>query len=232
MLLVHGMWSSAATWWRVGPALESRGWQVEAATLPGHGGRPVGEGRTLGSLADDVREHHPGGRRLLVGHSLGAVVALEAAVADPSWAAGVVLVDPPGRSAGRRTRSLGRGRAQDAADARADPTAAVAALLHGHPTWSRRDARGVVQGLLQGDPALAVLPPLAWDLAALVAACPVPVAVIACPMGGSALAGPDREDVRRLVGGRLTELGLGHHVHLDEPAGLVAVVDAFGREVG
>jgi alpha-beta hydrolase superfamily lysophospholipase len=30
VVLLHGIMSTAATWWRVGPALASRGWVVDA----------------------------------------------------------------------------------------------------------------------------------------------------------------------------------------------------------
>ena len=35
--LLHGMMSTAATWWRIGPALAGMGWTVDAPDLPGHG---------------------------------------------------------------------------------------------------------------------------------------------------------------------------------------------------
>jgi pimeloyl-ACP methyl ester carboxylesterase len=51
-VLLHGVMSCAATWWRIGLALAARGWRVDAPDLPGHGdsarlGRPL----TLDALA-------------------------------------------------------------------------------------------------------------------------------------------------------------------------------------
>jgi alpha-beta hydrolase superfamily lysophospholipase len=40
VVLLHGMMSTAATWWRAGPALAARGWVVDALDLPGHGDSP------------------------------------------------------------------------------------------------------------------------------------------------------------------------------------------------
>jgi alpha-beta hydrolase superfamily lysophospholipase len=37
VVLLHGMTSLSATWWRIGPGLAARGWQVVAPDLPGHG---------------------------------------------------------------------------------------------------------------------------------------------------------------------------------------------------
>lgn len=37
ILLVHGVTSSSAVWWRTGPALAAAGWRVVAIDMPGHG---------------------------------------------------------------------------------------------------------------------------------------------------------------------------------------------------
>ena len=228
VLLVHGLWSGPGTWWRVGPELEARGWRVETATLAGHGGRPVGGSRSLRALADDVVAQRPDGCTVVVGHSFGAVVALELAVAHPSYAGGVLLEDPPGRGGGRRTT---RGADSLAAQARAahdDPVAAVASLRAGHPTWSRGDARSVVEGQRGTDPEVASRR-LPFDLVELVRASPVPVGVLACAGRYSALAEPQRTTLRRLLpADRFTELPGSHHVHLDQPERWVEAVDAFG----
>jgi hypothetical protein len=47
--------SSAATSWRIGPALAARDWYVEAFDLPGRGDNPrLGQPLTLQALADGV----------------------------------------------------------------------------------------------------------------------------------------------------------------------------------
>ncbi len=58
-------------------------------------------------------------------------------------------------------------------------------LLHGHPTWTRRDARTVVEGRLRSDPELQRFSArhLSWDLPARVAGCPVPVGLVASVIG-------------------------------------------------
>ena len=234
MLLVHGLLAGPGTWWRVGPELGTRGWQVERATLPGHGGRPLGPVRSVADLADAVATQHPGGPALVVGHSMGAVVALELAVRHPAHVVGVVLEDPPGPGRTRRARQDTEERTREDVATPEDPHAAITELLHGHPTWTRRDARSVVEGRLGTAPEVAAFSArhLAWDLPARVAACPVPVALVAAVGRYSALGEPDRAHLlRTFPAAAVTEVVAGHHVHLDAPAAWVDAVDSFGRDL-
>ncbi len=232
MLLIHGMSSSRRTWWRVGPELERRGWVVDTVDLAGHGGRAIGATRSSAALAEDVVARRPSGSTLVVGHSLGAIVALRLVTARPTYARGVLLEDPPGRGHSRATRDRVDDIEGEVDQARTDPGGAIASLLRGHPTWSRRDARSVLEGRLLVDPHVARLPPAdgTWALAGLVAACPVPVAMVAAVGDYSALSDPDRGAVRGLLPAeRVTELPGSHHVHLDEPTRWVDAVDTFGQ---
>ncbi len=234
VLLIHGMSSSRSTWWRVGPELEARGWDVSMVDLPGHGGRPVGTARSVAALAADVVDRHPGGATLVVGHSLGAIVALELVAAAPAYARGVLLEDPPSRGRDRAVGADPGDTASEVSLARADPHGAITSVLRGHPTWSRRDARSIVEGRLLTDPLITRLPPgdLSWDLPALVSACPVAVALVATLGKYSALVGPDRLDLLRLLPPeRVTEIPGSHHVHLDQPSRWVDAVDSFGASV-
>lgn len=89
-LLVHGLTSSGATWWRVGEALAADGWHVTAVDLRGNGDAPTAERYGFADYAADL----PGdGWNLLVGHSLGGAVATLAAL-RPGFADRVVLLDP------------------------------------------------------------------------------------------------------------------------------------------
>lgn len=234
LLLIHGMSSSSRTWWRVGPMLTERGWEVVTVDLPGHGGRPLGEVRSRRDLACDVAARHPAGATLVVGHSLGSIVALELMALDPSYARGVLLADPPSTrtsgAVGEKPADLKR----EMERAHADPSGVIASLLSGHPTWRRRDARSIVEGRLLTDPRLAETPPgaLTWHLPALVSTCPVPVALLASVGAYSALSEPDRTSVLGLLPPkRVIEVAASHHVHLDEPARFVEAVDAFGSSL-
>lgn len=89
-LLVHGLTSSGATWWRVGEALAAHGWHVTAVDLRGNGAAPVADDYRFAAYAGDL----PAGPwDLVVGHSLGGAVAVVAASA-PGFAARLVLLDP------------------------------------------------------------------------------------------------------------------------------------------
>ena len=234
VLLIHGMSSSRSTWWRVGPALESRGWEVATVDLAGHGGRPLGDARSVVDLAEDVVTQCPEGRTVVVGHSLGAVVALELVILHPEYARGVLLEDPPALRGDRASDDIAEEIGREVIRARADPHEAIGAILAGHPRWTRRDARSVLEGRLQTDPVLATLSPgaITWNLTTLVGASPVPVAVVAASGTDSALVEPERSELRRLLPpGRVIELSGTHHVHLDDPEGWVEAVDRFGSSL-
>ncbi|GAB2467865.1 pimeloyl-ACP methyl ester carboxylesterase [Conyzicola lurida] len=89
-LLLHGLTSSGATWWRVGEALASDGWFVTAVDLRGNGDGPVATSYRFADYAADL----PGrGWDVVIGHSLGGAVAVVAA-ARPGFAKRIVLIDP------------------------------------------------------------------------------------------------------------------------------------------
>ena len=89
-LLVHGLTSSGATWWRLGEALAADGWHVTAVDLRGNGDAPVADRYDFASYAGDL----PGeGWDVVVGHSLGGAVAVVAA-GRPGFARRLVLLDP------------------------------------------------------------------------------------------------------------------------------------------
>ena len=231
VLLIHGMSSSQSTWWRVGPELESRGWEVATVDLAGHGGRPLGPVRSVVDLARDVAALCPSARTVVVGHSLGAIVALELVTLFPDYAQGVLLEDPPALRGDRPADDIAEEIGREVIRARTDPHEAISAILAGHPGWTRRDARSVLEGRLQTDPVLATLSPgaITWNLTTLVRASPVPVSVVAASGTDSALVEPDRGELRRLLPpGRVIELPGSHHVHLDDPDGWVEAVDSFG----
>lgn len=98
LVLVHGLSGSYANWLAVAPALAGSGRRVLALDLPGHGltrpaGRDVtlaGHARVLAGFMDDVA----GGRAVLVGNSLGGLLALQQAATRPATAEALVLLAP------------------------------------------------------------------------------------------------------------------------------------------
>lgn len=93
ILLLHGITSNAAGWWRVGPSLAERGWKVTAPDLRGHGSSPQPGTYLFAEHAADVLALGFGWDAVL-GHSMGGAIAVLAAQQAPDWAAGLILQDP------------------------------------------------------------------------------------------------------------------------------------------
>jgi len=92
------------TWWRIAQDLAELGWKVHRLDLLGHGDRS-GSGPELLSieaLADDVVAQVPGPVHVLVGHSLGSVVALTTLQRAAHYCEALVAEDPS-RAGGDRT---------------------------------------------------------------------------------------------------------------------------------
>jgi pimeloyl-ACP methyl ester carboxylesterase len=229
-VLLHGMMSLAGTWWRIGPALAERGWDVTALDLAAHGGHRLAGPLTADALVDSVTAQVTGPVDLLVGHSMGAATAISTVVRNPGFARAVVLEDPPGGMAGR-SEELAHGVELDAELARQDREKLVRRSRGDHPTWAADDVEHDVQGIERAD-AAAVAAGLraglrGWDMPALVGAATVPVLLLAATRN-SALSGDARAGVRAaLPADRFVELPGGHCLHRDLPDQWLAAVEAF-----
>jgi pimeloyl-ACP methyl ester carboxylesterase len=227
-LLLHGLTSDGACWWRLASELADAGWMVLAPDLRGHGRSPAAAAYDLPTLADDVEllgeDWH-----LVVGHSLGgAITAHLLARRDAIEAA--VLIDP--------VLQLGSDvRAELHAGLRAEAGAVVSAarVRAENPTWDERDVQrkvlaaalctpDVVDGVLaDNDP---------WDLVPLVDDWIARVHLLAAdPARGGML---DPALARRLGSedGRVTAEvvdGSGHSIQRDRPE---VVSAAVARVVG
>ncbi|HEX5877453.1 MAG TPA: alpha/beta hydrolase [Actinomycetota bacterium] len=241
--LLHGMMSTAATWWRIGPALAGMGWTVDALDLPGHGDwpRPTGP-LDLDRLVEGVTGRLGGPVDLLVGHSLGGIVAAALAGQDPGAARAVVLEDPPGRMGDGAAEALAAGVETDARLVRDDRERLVRREREANPTWADEDVQHSVDGIAAADAsavAAGLRGHLVFDLTALVAAVPVPLLVLAGRVGdgflegrAGALQGPDREAVRVAVGPeRFVAFDGGHCLHRDLPGRWLAEVGGFAEAV-
>ncbi|WP_432839495.1 alpha/beta fold hydrolase [Dactylosporangium sp. CA-092794] len=85
LLLLHGLGATGAVWSGWGPMLAHR-WPGRwlAPDLPGHGGSAALSVYTFDALAEAVRPlTAPAGRTVVLGHSLGGVVALALAARSP-----------------------------------------------------------------------------------------------------------------------------------------------------
>jgi len=96
LVFVHG-WSCDRAFWREQLDELARDHQVVALDLPGHGSSGADRASwTIAGLADDVRALVEGldlQRVILIGHSMGGPVCLEAARLLPGRAIGVIGVD-------------------------------------------------------------------------------------------------------------------------------------------
>jgi pimeloyl-ACP methyl ester carboxylesterase len=100
LILLHGITSSAWSWWQVAPVLAGKGFRVVAPFMPGHGGTsPLPTGYKIEGTAKAVAAF---GQALglgpdaltLAGHSWGGATALLIAARQLLPLSKVVLVDP------------------------------------------------------------------------------------------------------------------------------------------
>jgi pimeloyl-ACP methyl ester carboxylesterase len=108
VVLLHGFGGAASNWIELAPEL-ARGHRVVVPDLPGHGGSsPLPALPNLEPFADRVGlvlERESAQPAVLVGHSLGCLVALRLAMRSPALVRGLVLVSAAGiGSTTRRAR--------------------------------------------------------------------------------------------------------------------------------
>lgn len=168
LLLIHGVTSSAASWWRLGPALAAIGRRVVAVDLPGHGltGHWTGHHRFRDNAADVAAVIGAAGMERadlqVVGHSWGAMTAAALPAASDLRPKTLVLLDPPAVS--HAFISAEENVASDRMYR--DLEEAVAGLRAENPTWVDGDIRARAEALSQLDLAAArsvVLDNGDWD---------------------------------------------------------------------
>ena len=152
LLLIHGVTSSAATWWRVGPALAASGRRIVAVDQAGHGhtGHWRGHYRfrdnaadiaAFARAADIIRDDLQ-----VVGHSWGAMTAAAFPVTGFTPAT-IVLIDPAVLPFERISLEA------------SDPTQqpfdsfddAIAAIREAEPTWTEGDVRAKAEAVIDLD---------------------------------------------------------------------------------
>jgi pimeloyl-ACP methyl ester carboxylesterase len=132
-LIVHGLGSNAAGWWRVGPALAEAGFHVVGVDLRGHGESDSPVDYRITAYAADLLAL---GERweVVLGHSLGGAAVVQALMERPGWAERVILEDP-------MLVVLDGEAAVEYVTAGLGPEITLADVMAANPTWHPEDAR-------------------------------------------------------------------------------------------
>jgi pimeloyl-ACP methyl ester carboxylesterase len=152
VLLIHGVTSSAAIWWRVGPAIAASGRRVTAVDQAGHGrtGHWQGHHRFRDNAADIAAFIRTAGLDRpdlqVTGHSWGAMTAAALPTAGIRPAT-IVLIDPPAVPHAFMVEQV------SASDEQAydEIDDAIAAVRAENPGWSEGDVRAKAEALTQLD---------------------------------------------------------------------------------
>lgn len=179
-LLLHGISSNAAGWFRVGATMASWGYRVVAPDLRGHGKSPAADSYRLEDHADDVAALGTGWE-VVLGHSMGAAVAL--LLAHDSFCRSLILEDPAlvvVDSDMTRDWMLAPYRNEISAHA-------VAA---DNPTWHPEDARIKAEALLQSSPEMVertLVDNPSWNVMKEVLAVEVPTLLLVADLASGGL---------------------------------------------
>ena len=133
LLIVHGVGSNAAGWWRVGPALAAAGFHVSAVDLRGHGASDSPGDYSMPAYAADLLALADRWE-VVLGHSLGGAAVVQALMERPDWAERVVLEDP-------LLVVLDEELAVEYVTADLGPDITVEDVMAANPTWHPEDAR-------------------------------------------------------------------------------------------
>lgn len=172
-LIVHGLGSNAAGWWRVGPALAEAGFHVTGVDLRGHGeSHSPGDYSIAGYAADLLAL----GDRwdVVLGHSLGGAAVIQALGERPDWADRVILEDP-------MLAILDEGMAVEYVTADFGPDVTVDMVIEANPHWHPVDARIKFEAQSQAGRAVledSILHNPGWNVVAATAGLQVPTLLI------------------------------------------------------
>ncbi len=223
-LLLHGLSSAGANWWRVAPDLVKLGFAVVAPDLRAHGTSPAGDDLTVESYRDDVLLLG-NGWDLLIGHSLGGTIAA-AVIAKRSGFAKRLILEDPAIDSVSTARLLA-----DSPEPSARPT--VEAIAAEHPDWHPHDVELKVESLLQcgiEGPKRTMEDASPWDVWPDVLGLGIPTLLIAAdPTRGSlvpASKGAEATSNNDLIEFVLLE-GASHSMHRDAYDRFFSVVREF-----
>ncbi|UDF14034.1 alpha/beta hydrolase [Antiquaquibacter oligotrophicus] len=218
ILLVHGLSSSADSWWRVVEALAPHA-RVTTIDLRGHGASAPADSYALRDYASDLpRENWDA----VVAHSLGGAAAVLAA-SQPGFARSLVLLDPVLEVPEADFEAV---LADQVSELRLDEASVAAEKPH----WDERDRAAKLVGVRSVDPAAvegSFRDTGRWDVRAEARALRSPTLLIAGdpaiytmldPELGRTLAAENESIDYRVIA------GAGHSPHRDKPEETLAVL--------
>lgn len=227
IFVLHGITSSARTWWRVGPALAAAGYHVYALDMPGHGlsARPDGSGyrfeQTAHTIAAAIEQTGVQGS-LLLGHSWGGLIALLIATMPERKITPerLVLVDPPLQVSRESAEMLAPQFAQGIGELCTAHT--VEQYLAKNPRWERCDAYWKAEAMEQCDPHAPYgffLQNAPWDLVSLLAQTSMPLLLLSAAPQYTMLPSQCIPQIEQIctTGNRSLEIiaGSSHNMHRD-----------------
>jgi pimeloyl-ACP methyl ester carboxylesterase len=231
LLLLHGLGVSGAVWQSFGRRL-TPAWSPIAPDLRGHGAsEQTADGYAPEDYAADLAQLIPllGVERApVIGHSLGALVALALALAAPDRVAALVLLDPPLDAARahpdvERVYRLRHAPPGELETYLADQTSEASAVARALAALYRRAADGAFEAHLTAKPGA----PWAWEGAPTIT---VPTLVVQADPARDGVLGDEAAAafVQRLPQGQLLRLpGAAHAVHASHGPQLAAAILTF-----
>ncbi|HEY8597073.1 MAG TPA: alpha/beta hydrolase [Thermomicrobiales bacterium] len=243
LLLLHGVTGRWQTWLSVMPSLALR-WQLYALDLRGHGasGHKSAAYR-INDYADDVAavlQREIGAPTVLVGHSLGAIIATAVAARVPDRVRAVVLEDPPlaafrHERLRERPEHAGFVALRDLASEKRTPDDLLTILSARRPELDRAGVRAWATAIGALDPDVLTMivedrAKAGYDQDDCLRRIGAPTLLLQGePSLGGALADEDaRRAVGLLVGGTYVKLPhVGHGIHTADPAGFCRIVHDF-----
>jgi lipase len=242
LVLLHGITDSGRCWPDAVPRWTAAGWRVLACDARGHGDGPRWDPQRLARGGGDVQvddvlellEREHGGQVVLVGHSMGAYVAVAAAARRADRVAAVVAEDPPWSqpaspqlSAERLTNVLESYRQIRALSC----AERIARHREQTPGWSLAELRPWAEAKDEFDEQLLVsgraLPSWPWpELVAALREHRIPLLLVTGDRDVEVDDSVAHEAAR--LGAQVVRIpGAGHCVRRDQPAAYHAVVDRF-----
>lgn len=230
MVALHGITANAGAMTAPARLLATRGWQVVAPDMRGHGESARGDGDfAFASLLGDYAENLPREPDVLLGHSFGGTLAQLGVLRGLFRPKALLLEDPVSHFADKATPKA----MLDWDEANLPHE--IAGLMALNPGWSRRDAAWKVVSLEQidfDDARAAFSGNAPWDLrgeaARLAAVLPT---VWVLPEESRFVPAEDVDRLRREAGERSVVVvpGVGHSIHRDATDAFVSIVEKLGE---